>query len=408
MIAADDATEVHTRPARYHYPPRLGAGARVTVFDSLRGLAATMVVWHHFCVLFPAPFAVLHEHSRALYSLAIWVSNQNSRAVELFFVLSGISIRLSLSNGIFSAPNSIANYARHRAARILPLYWLALGWTAVLGVVYGLNDTSFSLWNLAGNLMFLQTPSVERGKWAVPFGRNGPLWSLSYEAFYYILLPIVLAAVGRKRLPSSKFNILLIGSFITSLLAIGLGWGRFANPYTSFLSYWAVWMYGFVIGDLLLQPRAAYLLVVPAPICLVCIEVLRARDLHSSTLATLASGLCIASLFAALYYGWTILPRALSRTFKALLDVVFLRAGRGSYALYLLHYPVLLVIAVVSCRYRATPLFSAAGAIVVISVLALLFCPWLEMILRTPGRRLFGIYPRQVETVASTISQGIL
>lgn len=377
---------------RFHYPRTLRPGRRLAVFDSLRGLAALVVVWHHLFVLFPAPFEILYRCAPVFYSAAVWVSDQAANAVLLFFVLSGISIRISLSNEVFSLPGSIAHYARRRAARILPLYWLALGWTAVLGLIYGLHDRSFSLWNLIGNLMFLQTPSVERGKWAVPFGKNGPLWSLSYEVFFYALLPVVLMLVGRrKKLQSSTLDILLIGSLTTSIAAIGFGWGVFANPITSFLSSWAIWMYGFVLGDLLLKPRVAYALGLPAPISLFVLEVARAKGLQSASLGVLVSGLCIGSLFALVYFTINMVPAFVPQASEALLNAVFQRVGHGSYALYLLHYPLLLAIAELARKYSESIALSTSCAVTAVVALALLVCPWAEKVLRDPGRRLFGV-----------------
>ena len=42
-----------------------------------------------------------------------------------------------------------------------------------------------------GNLFFLQTIFVP------PFGSNAPLWSLSFEFWYYLLFPLCLFALSR-------------------------------------------------------------------------------------------------------------------------------------------------------------------------------------------------------------------
>lgn len=376
---------------RFHFPPALKPGTRIKSIDSLRGLAAMVVVWHHFVVLFPDTFESLRSRAPALYSMAVWVSDQNLNAVLLFFVLSGVSIRIALSNDFLYDPGSVSRYFRRRAARILPLYWLALGWTAVLGHFYGLSDPSFHLSNFAGNLVFLQTSGSARGTWFIPFGRNGPLWSLSYEVFFYALLPVVLLALDRqKTFRTSTLDILLVGAFVTSIVAIALG-RVFATPFTSFLAYWAIWMYGFSFGDLLLRPRMAIALSLPAPACLLVLHILRARDLQAATLNVLAAGLCIGSLFVAVYFIWGVLPRIVRHVSRRSLVTVFLPVGRGSYALYLFHYPLLLATAGVSRKYCASLALSTSCAAIVIAVLALFWCPWLEMVMRTPGRRLFGV-----------------
>src|SRR5207237_4651180 len=45
-----------------------------------------------------------------------------------------------------------------------------------------------------GNAAFLQ------GYWVHPFGTDGPLWTLAYEFWYYLLFPLLLILVSSRRL----------------------------------------------------------------------------------------------------------------------------------------------------------------------------------------------------------------
>lgn len=72
-----------------------GALSRIHTVDALRGLAASIVVFHHVFIIFPSPFQVLHHDHEWLYTVANFISNLNVEAVILFFIISGFSIRLS-------------------------------------------------------------------------------------------------------------------------------------------------------------------------------------------------------------------------------------------------------------------------------------------------------------------------
>ncbi|MGH9731326.1 MAG: acyltransferase family protein, partial [Candidatus Acidiferrales bacterium] len=84
--------------------------------------------------------------------------------------------------------------------------------------------------NFVGNLFYLQGILVE------PFGSNAPLWSLSYEFWYYIIFPLALCALVKRYRPSARIAYLV--------LAILATW--FAG-YTIAL-YFLVWLLGGAIA----------------------------------------------------------------------------------------------------------------------------------------------------------------
>ena len=121
--------------------------------------------------------------------------------VDILFVVSGFVLFLPIAaTGEFG---SLAGYAIRRAARIVPGYWLAITVVAVLlliappyqGVYFrtpGQYVDLPSVWAFIGHLGFLQTPiqqidvNFNRG-----LGIDGPLWTLSVEAAFYVTLPLV-------------------------------------------------------------------------------------------------------------------------------------------------------------------------------------------------------------------------
>lgn len=331
--------------------------------------------------------------------MAKLISEQHNNAVMLFFVLSGFSIRLSLKNDILESRSAFKKYIWRRSVRILPLYWLALLWTAIMGTLwYGLSDPSFSLFTLIGNIVFLQTSASASGAWFSPYGLNGPLWSLSYEVFYYALFPLVIIAsrqiFGRRH--SSKQLWLL--SLMASVAALGVNW-LVPTPFSNFLTLWHVWMLGYYIADQWLNRRTPSLAFVSAFV-LVTVQVgLILNGLTSDTFSSLRNGSIIALIGAIIV--WLAL-RDLAFTLDPLrkpLDLFFVRIGAGSYTLYLLHYPVLLAVT----PYQGDQdllLFvdSGLGMSILMLFFALIICPFVEnQSLRLKNLRPGGALTRKEE-----------
>lgn len=351
---------------------------RLVVLDALRGLSALVVLWHHVMTLNSYSLSVWRDGSPVTYALAQFVSDQNKRAVLLFFVLSGLAIGLSLREPPLGR-NGVATYARRRAQRILPLYWLALLWTALLGYIAGRLDQSFSLGNLLGNLLFLQTPAASSGSWFVPYGENGPLWSLSFEVFYYLLIPVIFAILPR--LWISKPNVwIYVTAFacLASLASIGM---RQIIPFPplSFLSLWLVWMLGFLISDRYRSGQSMLVVlafIVPVAGAQTFLGVL---GYTSATINLLVDGTVIAAVVALGFASARRLPSLdgvlSSQAVRGLVIV-----GHGSYALYLFHYPLLQLAAQGQHKLAATqfaglywPLLS-----VVLIAFACYACPKIE------------------------------
>ena len=202
---------------------RYFAEARLPVVDAARGLAASVVVIHHLDKLYPEVFESLLGRDTMAYSLLRVVADHNVEAVLLFFIISGFCIRATSWKYNFWQRADVIHYACRRAARIIPLYLIALGYTYGVGVAIGqASGNSYSLMTLAGNILFLQTPADSRGVWFVPFGDNGPLWSISFEVFYYLMFPIFILWETRiaVRFGSRTSLVALIMSFASSAMAL--------------------------------------------------------------------------------------------------------------------------------------------------------------------------------------------
>ncbi|WP_295632386.1 acyltransferase [Novosphingobium sp.] len=366
-----------SQPAASVSPPLAAkrASRRIPELDALRGFVALVVVAHHLFVIFHG--ACIAYLPAPAYRLLDFVQARNKLAVLTFFVLSGYAIGLATRNNPPVTRAAISAYAFRRVARIVPLYAFSLAWAAALGLIYGYNGPAFALRTLLGNAVFLQTSLEAKGYWFEPFGRNGPYWSLSYEVFFYCILPVVLRVVRPRPVlglgPRGQLLAMGMAGLIASLVA-----NKFApSPFSNFLGLWIVWLAGYVAVGLERSRRAVVLVAVPAVLTGLGFIVLREFGLTSATLTDALSGTVIALLFAlaAIWGRWDQL--AILRAARRAFVLLFGRVGHGSYALYLLHYPLLLA---------ASTLLGDNGMMIPglialfmgLPIFILLFCPWLE------------------------------
>lgn len=152
-------------------------------------------------------------------------------AVLVFFLLSGFVISLSTEK---SATPNWSRYVAMRIRRIFPIF--------LLGLLLSYLASSLSLggfqqpdwWNLGANLLMLQDVN-KPGIWADPFGGNGPLWSLSYEMWFYALYAIVMIQFPLK----CHFLTAALVSYISILT------GYFSpNAISNFGSLFLIWWMG--------------------------------------------------------------------------------------------------------------------------------------------------------------------
>ncbi|WP_347453617.1 acyltransferase [Acinetobacter thermotolerans] len=201
--------------------------------ESLRGVSAIVVLFSHCFQAFIAPFDV------TLYS---WIRLFGQAAVMMFFALSGYLIGTSIQQNIQNNGQfDLRHYVRQRCHRILPPFLFALVLTVLLYLLapflfssqshqfehnFGMmirTDYSLEWENLLSSLLFLNgfvTPTLSA---------NAPLWSLSYEVWFYVLAGF---------LPFLRNSVLAQASFILVLVILSL-----LNP--QFLIYFLLWLSAF-------------------------------------------------------------------------------------------------------------------------------------------------------------------
>jgi len=196
-----NSIDAPTKPVRY---PEL---------DSLRGLAALIVVLHHLRIAWESDIA---SESAILSALLARFDPFGIEAVILFFVLSGFVLSLPAVNG---RPQSYFTFVTRRVFRIYVPYVVALA-ASVAGAFWlhgpvtrswwiHLSWTEPVSWRLVGqHLLFLGDYSTNEF--------DNPIWSLVHEMRISLVFPILCGFV--LRLKSGWSLLIAFGLSITSIV----------------------------------------------------------------------------------------------------------------------------------------------------------------------------------------------
>ncbi|HTU14405.1 MAG TPA: acyltransferase [Solirubrobacterales bacterium] len=160
----------------------------VPVFDGYRAFAILGVVMLHLITI----SGVVGTGEGGDIARITW--GTFGRAVEILFVVSGFVVFLPTvaRGGDFGG---VKPYAIRRAARLLPAYWLVLVISLILIGTVNLSQFDLSMPNLESlvtNFTGTQLPaSLISSHISIGFFVNTPLWTLSVELGFYLVLPLI-------------------------------------------------------------------------------------------------------------------------------------------------------------------------------------------------------------------------
>lgn len=267
----------------------------------------------------------LEDDSRGICTMLFFaITRLGNEAVVVFFVLSGYLVGGRLVKKADTGTLDLNRYWIDRATRIyIPL---GLAWI-ISGCAAWDSNQPVGVWQWVGNAFGLQ------GIVCDPFAGNRPLWSLSYEIWFYVMAGSI-AGIISKPVPSWRLGIALLLSIIvfTVLEPVFLliwGLGAFAYIIQSKLNHFAVLIMGtiaFFTGCVLAQTVSG-----------------------SDSVAIEFFGLTSITSWAILAIGLSLsLPRLTtyapaSNTLKKI-DRLGSKLAGPSYTLYLVHYPLLLIL----------------------------------------------------------------
>jgi peptidoglycan/LPS O-acetylase OafA/YrhL len=309
------------------------------LLDAARGIAAILVCLEHWRGLLFVDYSQLHVPHKALYALPYVLTGAGHQAVVIFFVLSGYLISGSVFRLFTRGEWSWRRYLTHRLVRL----WLVLVPALVLGAVFdfsGLHShlapqlyaghvpnhmvdnvgSSLTPLSFAGNLAFTQGILVHT------FGSNGPLWSLANEFWYYILFPCALLALRRDSTWRTRL--------ISAALFAGCAW--FAGR--EILLLFPVWLLGTAIAALRVPEIPGWLRAAIALAYLPLFFFLAKTHLVQGVLSDYLLGAATLVFVLALLGASSAAPDAAWARLSKL-------TARFSYTLYLVHVPLLVLLA---------------------------------------------------------------
>jgi peptidoglycan/LPS O-acetylase OafA/YrhL len=358
---------------------------------SLRFLAALLVVGFHV--------------GADLWSQAPrWIANFFSNgyeAVSFFFVLSGFVLTYAYGQASLSkaSPNSPRSFWKARIARIYPAYVLALV-IAFPAFFYSWTVSKMISWtDFVSGLVLV--PTLCQSWWPPSaMAWNMPAWSLSVEAFFYLVFPVLirLFAVFKpmRLLALTLFAVILSSSFRSWMAtSADISWGY--RTHRHFIDYFPLWFLPhFVFGMALSK----------------CFMVGHPLILNISKLIGLIAVLLIVFIFCARSNlpTWMVSDAVLVPLF----GVVIFRAahatgsvgsilswnplvqlGESSYALYILHVPLAFWFQWICLRF-GVQLFNHWIGLLAFTTISVLISHVVYVLYERPARRLllrrFGLF----------------
>lgn len=331
------------------------SNGKLLPLEGLRGFVALYVFLHH------AHIVPNQGLGRFLYF--------GQEAVIVFFILSGFVINYSISGSVISIPR----YIRARARRIYPVFLVSLGLAYLSACVQAREAVPLELYELVGNMLMLQDASaLKPGVVVDTYHGNSPLWSLSYEWWFYMaFIPIALTGwvEGRLRLP-----------LVTTAALLGcLTYSVFPNQLSLIGGYLLLWWSGVELsreylerGEVTPRGQAALLIVLSlASICWlipVALQVLRGQSIQLGVHPFLEARHYLAAM---LIVAVVVFSSTRVKTLVARFLMPFVWLAPVSFFLYVAHQPILNIVS--ALVPSAPPVIVATLSLPIVLLLGWLF-----------------------------------
>lgn len=358
----------------------------VPVLDSFRGVAAVGILLYH-CWLLSGEPSLGGGPARDVLSAGFL-------AITLFFVLSGFVLFLPVARrgGVFGP---VAPYARRRLARVVPAYYVVLAacllaWPLLTRADMGGRVT---LDAVAAHALFAQQEArlLPGYDGALGFAVDPVVWTLSLEALFYLVLPLVAGWFWRWPWQAVALAVavgvcgrLLIGDVAgepnqsVALSSFPLHLADFAAGMAAALLY--------VRGRL--APRVAALsglaCAAGALAAVAAVGGADAGEVRDGVRTNTALMALLPFGFAGAVLGITLAPAALRRPFEA---APARWLGTVSYGVFLAHYPLLLL-ALTTLDFEHDGSRAAFLALTAFALPASLLAGWISwVVVERPARR---------------------
>ncbi len=312
--------------------------------DLCRGLFAALVVVAHAIqiawVVHPQAVATMGP---LWYGALDAVFRTGTIYVMGFFVISGYCIHLSVARQVDSGRFAFKPYLVARLTRILPLYYLGL--LLAVAVEWVIADARPVTWPhgveapvIAAQLVLLQNLTETYGSFA-------PSWSITNEAFYYLLYGgLACLAAGGVRRPAWAGMALCFGVLVVTLVDHAVrGYDRYVYSFGQLIGLGTVWFLGVfaaIHGDYLVRIPWVRRLARFWPAGIPVVMIWQFFHLTPHGLYSI-SGMTFALMMIRFHDGVDVVrPRVESSWRKSFAESV----GLTSYPMYLFHGPVMMLV----------------------------------------------------------------
>jgi peptidoglycan/LPS O-acetylase OafA/YrhL len=342
--------------------------------DAMRMIAAVAVVVFHYNGLF-GPL----------------IPASGGLAVDLFFMMSGVVISRAYE-GRFRSGMGPREFMTIRLIRLYPLYFLSLV-PACLVALAAILGNSAKVWrpSLLATDLFLalfMLPGVSPGEWGQLFPLNVPTWSLFFEILINFAFVCLWPLLSARRLAAACLlcvPILAYVAFVQDNLdagwLVGTAWIGAVRT-----------IFGFSLGVMIarsLRPRPA-LVSLPIFLALLGLVALALFATPPDLARPAWSFAWVVILFPTVVYAAT---RVEPPTFLAPTCAL---AGISSYAVYVLHYPTMQLLASLVRHFSGGSLSAVGPLSGSVMIAAFLIAGWiLDLVYDAPVRRMLrSLAPR--------------
>lgn len=199
---------------------------KIALLEVIRGVAAILVLIGHIMAKFP--IQIFHTNLLFL-SIGSW----GTEAVIIFFILSGVVI----GNSYKMKRQTTKQFLKSRLLRIVPLFVIGIFLAILAEILY---YHSVNLKQLIGSLFFMATL---QGYITIPVTFNAPIWSLSFEMFFYLIFSLSI---------HKKHNLFMGIWFLISIICIPFLFhpyftNRIIMHFIIMFSYSSIWLIGYYI-----------------------------------------------------------------------------------------------------------------------------------------------------------------
>jgi len=302
--------------------------------EALRGASALYVFLHH---------TLESLNIREAHPLINKIFLFGQEAVMIFFLLSGYVIALSISR----SNKSFKDYMKSRFFRIYPIVAVA-SLIAFLALWLTNKPIDTTFFNFLGNIFMLQDLShFKPGIFCDPLFNNAPLWSLSYEWWFYIL-GFGYIYVYNKHFKDNLF-LFNMSALIFSLFAL-ITFKIYPNKISLTAFYYYIWFSGVFLFFLIQKNQLNMkniLLIFSSYLSLIFVYFL--LFIYNEKLSTFGFhplselrhyGTAAFLLMSAILFYKKVYTKVKDYSFYIYLVKLFSMLAPISFAMYVIHYPI--------------------------------------------------------------------